>query len=253
PALRPWVKSTPQQLRQTEDAVLAVVNSVLSELAVAELDHFCELFALEEDFLITLPELDHYPDRGAANFWGPVLSDAQGVAPIWPGGEGKKIFAYLKPSYPHFETLLGFLSTAPFRTLVYPGSASAVALAKYRTNQLAISAQPVDIVQAAGLCDVALCHAGHGTCAAMLLAGCPLLLLPMQVEQFLLARSLVNQGMALVIDHTQRENFSHKLEQVLEDPAFKTHARAFSAKYQSLSQHGIVQSIVTRCEALANH
>jgi UDP:flavonoid glycosyltransferase YjiC (YdhE family) len=47
--------------------------------------------------------------------------------------------------------------------------------------------------------DLVICHAGHGTLSAMLLAGRPLLLLPKQLEQLVLSVRLCEQHLAYFI------------------------------------------------------
>jgi len=64
------------------------------------------LLQADEMILRTLPELDHYTGRGTANYAG-IMKSPAGESPVWPEGEGPKVFAYLKS----FETLPALLET----------------------------------------------------------------------------------------------------------------------------------------------
>jgi hypothetical protein len=58
--LRPWMPSDPERLKPCEDLVLANANHVLARWDQPPMDRISRLFYdVEENFLATLPELDH--------------------------------------------------------------------------------------------------------------------------------------------------------------------------------------------------
>ena len=62
--LRPWLseKADMEQLRQDEDAVVARANDMLAGWGRQPLPRLSQLYhSVNENFLLTLPELDHYP------------------------------------------------------------------------------------------------------------------------------------------------------------------------------------------------
>lgn len=75
-----------------EDHVLANVNRLLSHWKLAPLDRLARLYAdVDDTFLTTFPELDHYGTRAGLRYRGPV--NGSGGKPIaWPGG-GKRVYA----------------------------------------------------------------------------------------------------------------------------------------------------------------
>ena len=104
PLLRVTAPLIEAQLAET--FLLATINSVLGEVAAEPLQTLAGLFDVEEDFLCTFPELDHYPQRLGARYWGPIFVSDDGVAPAWPSGGSERIFAYLYPSYRDFDKVV---------------------------------------------------------------------------------------------------------------------------------------------------
>ena len=53
------------------------------------------------------PEFDHYPDRGAAKYWGPILSNGGGRSFEWPeGDEEARIFVYISARHAEFQSMV---------------------------------------------------------------------------------------------------------------------------------------------------
>lgn len=252
PSMRPWLNIPHQRLADGEHAVLQKINQALSKLGTAPLQRIADLFpAPEEEFMLSFAELDHYSSRENTEYLGTTLSIASGVTPVWPDGSGKKLFAYLKPHYAHIEKALEQLANSGARVLIYAGALPQATISRYESTRLKFSKAPFDIVTASKQCDAAVCHAGHGTVSAMLLAGKPVLLLPMQLEQFLLGRRVVDLGAGLLIDQNIFDKDSiGKLRQLLENERLYERARAFAEKYQTVSQQGILEKMLLRCESL---
>ncbi|MDD5758386.1 MAG: glycosyltransferase [Desulfobulbaceae bacterium] len=252
PSMRPWLNIPQQRLVDGEQAVLKAINQALTTLVAPPLQRIADLFPTpENEFMLSFAELDHYPNRQSTKYLGAALSLASGVKPVWPDGNGKKLFAYLKPQYTHIEKVLEQLAHSGARVLVYAGNLPETTLSRYASARLKFSSVPFDIVSASQQCDAAICHAGHGTVSAFLLAGKPLLLLPMQLEQFLLSRRVVDFGAGLLIDQYVFDKDSvGKLQQLLTNKTLKKHARTFAEKYQSINQKDLLSEIILRCESI---
>lgn len=261
PNMRPWIDVSEQRLIMSEQKVVSVINNVLSGLGSRPLHILSDLFNVEEDFLCTFPELDHYQDRGKAHYWGPIL-DLQGGIPLrnesyrpqpkarieGPTEGNKKIFAYLKPRYRDFEKIVQELHTLPYTTLIHAPGISEDFINKYQSKNLSFSLQPIHIGQAREWCDLAICHAGHGTVPAMLLAGRPLLMLPMHLEQYLLSLNVVNYGAGLLVNpELQNHDYRGLINQLLKVPSFAERAQSFAEKYADFNSSMQVEDIVKRC------
>jgi hypothetical protein len=115
--LRPWLGKDDQRLKQTEDQVCDTVNQVLKSFGQQPLDRLAQLFhEVDENFLVTFAELDHYGARPGARYWG-AWTISGGKKPIWPNGQGKRIYAYLKP-FPGLPQLLALLNDLQCPTIL---------------------------------------------------------------------------------------------------------------------------------------
>jgi len=109
----------------------------------------------------------------------------------------------------------------------------------------------MDIARVSMECDVVICHGGHGLVCDMLRAGKPLLLLPMQLEQFLLSANVARMGAGIVINHEEPQaDLSGALQRLLEDPSLANAAKAFAEKYRPLTREVVKQRLADKCEKL---
>lgn len=252
PPMRRWRQHSLQQLMESEARILAAANIALARIGVAPLNRLVDLFEIDEDFLCTFRELDHYPQRdGNARYWGTRYAYGNGREPMWPPGTGKRVFAYLDKNYGNIEKVLQALAASSARVLVYAPGISAQLAMRHQSANMAFLADSVDFGKLGGQCDVGVCHVGHGTTSALLLAGIPLLLLPGQLEQYLLALNVENMGAGLVVNPEAQDNdYAAPLARLLSEPGFGQGARNFAAKYAHENQQERVNKIVDRCEKM---
>ncbi|MDO8938640.1 MAG: glycosyltransferase [Methylicorpusculum sp.] len=252
PGLRPWQPISENELIRTESLVLGVINSVLRRLGAEPLAMMADLFDVEENFLCTFPELDHYPQRNNAIYWGPSLYQSGGQEPLWPSIGDKKIFAYLKHDYPRLDDLLQQLKTSTHSVLVHiPGTTPAF-IQRHASANLHISPQPVKLAEISRQCDLAICHGGAGTLAAFLLSGKPLLLLPLQLEQLLISRNVATLGAGIcVASEIKKPNFRSLISDLLSHRKYTQVAEDFAKKYALFSPGKQALDICNRCETLA--
>lgn len=220
----------PASTDAVERQILDRANAALRVFGQAPLARFVDLYEADASLLFTLRELDHYPERADGDYWGPPLQDG-GETPIWPAATGKRVFAYLKP----FKTLPALLETlkqAGLPTLVY---ASQGQLPPETPPHIRHTAKPVDLTRVTQESDLVICHAGHGTVSAALLAGKPLLLLPLNIEQRMLATRVHTAGMGLSAPALMPEGMRQKLSRLLEEASFTSTARTFAERYAALA------------------
>lgn len=249
PSLRPWLNTPEKQFVETEARVLKHINRVLVAFSCEPLTALHELFDVTEDFLCTLPELDPY-ERKDVDYLGPHFN-IRAVEPIWPEGNEPKIFAYLNTGYTDLGNLLQQLNKLPYRCLVHVFGLSAQVLDQFRSAKLKFAPEPIDVFLAAEQADLYIGHAGNNTSAAMLLSGCPQLLLPCHLEQLLIARSLTELGTA-VFTHAEgiQPDYGNLIKQVLSEKSYRENAQRLAKSYADFEQSKSKTKIADRCETI---
>jgi UDP:flavonoid glycosyltransferase YjiC (YdhE family) len=251
PAFRTWQKIEPRRLLESEARALHVANEVLQRLNAPPLSILADLFDVDENILDTWPELDHYPQRGVAHYWGPAFALDAGVPAQWPAGEGKQVFAYLKSDYRYLDAVLQALRAAPCRALVFLAGASTALIKKHQSGTLAIVSEPVNMDSARRAADVIVCHAGIGTAAASLLAGKPLLLLPIFSEGYTLGDRVAQLGAGINVPYLDKApDYKKPLLRLLKEPGFTEKAQAFAHKYRDFSHARQIEETIARIEEI---
>jgi len=251
PNMRRWLEVPPQRLLNSDALVLKTINQSLHP-SVAPLSALHQMFERVDCLFVGVPELDPYGPRAAECYLGLHVGISGKAAPQWPVGEGKRIFAYLRADYAEIDHLLAALAACGARCLIHMAGTSPVLIERYRSPRMVFSDTPVDIVSAAAQCDAAICHSGTGTVNALLQAGKPMVLLPAQLEQFLLARNVEALGAALVVvPEAARRDFGDALKSILENPSFVGHARALAERYREPSIQAVLDRAVARIEGRA--
>lgn len=264
PDLRPWQDHYPDRLLFSELAVLDAFNACLSDQGQPPLPRLASLFRrVDANLLTSFPALDHYqgrlgpsasaPEAGTA---GPaveyvgVWSDLAGLAPVWPEGRGRPLFAYLKP-FPALGALLEHLAHLGLPTLVYLSGDTPDSRAWPDCPSLRITRSPIDMARAARAAGLAICHGGHGTVATQLLAGTPVLAIPLVVEQRIVADNLERIGAGAAASADDAAAILATLDRLLDDPAPAAAAAAFAAAHAGQDPAGALEYVIRRIEGLA--
>lgn len=251
PNMRPWVPVPGERLLQNDLQVLAGINAVLARFERPPLATLTELFRVAEDSLLTFPELDHYDNRGPAKYWG-TLPAAVAAPPQWPATAGRRVFAYLRPNSAHFEAALQALHSLSAAVLVFAPGAPAQIVERFSAPHLKFSGEPVDLNSVARQADAAVTYASPAATIAFLMAGKPALMIPGQLEQFLLARRVEQMGAGLLVNPEKPpHDLGSKLQRILEEPEFIGNARAFAQKYAAFPQQTIAVNLARRIEEIA--
>jgi UDP:flavonoid glycosyltransferase YjiC (YdhE family) len=201
PALRDWVESDAPQLAAIDARLLGAITQAFERLRMSRglprVAH--EIFAADEQLLCTFPEMDPFGPRPGITYVGPVARGAADEEVAWRGERGPRVFAYLKPRDPRFAALIAALGSVAGEAIVAaPGLAPQEASALSQ-GSLRVFANTLNLERVLAAADLCVCHASPGVCASALVAGVPLGLLPMQLEQYLIARRLAQAGVAELI------------------------------------------------------
>ena len=211
-----------------------------------------DIYDANAHILCTFPELDPFGPRDAVEYFGPQGDATSGVEMRWSGESRPRIFAYLKPRSPRFVALLAGLRDCGAEVIVAaPGMTSEDALAastgSMRVLPSAVNLDP--ILEDASLC---VAHAGSGLTARALVAGIPMALLPMQLEQFLTAKRLAEGGSAaLVSPEEAAPDFKSWLAGLLDREDMRLAARERAQAHRGYSFADAIRRAASRIAQLA--
>jgi hypothetical protein len=225
-------KLAAEVLQASDTLVLENMNRALAQLDLSPLSNLPALFDCDLEFLCSFAELDHYPERGPARYWGQQYIDDVGESVSWPENGRKRIFIFMRQQNKGFERLLSQLRLVDCEVFVVSPGISATLLARYRSPHIRFTTELHRLSSLAGNCDLAILYGGSGTMVPCLLAGIPLLLMPQYMEQRLAVQRVVELGAALVIDDpVPAFDFVKMVLEMLGNPAYRQAAQQFAQKY----------------------
>jgi len=247
PTLLPGTAVSAQALRRSESEVLARINRVLAGAGAQALPCLAALFDVRCRVLWTLPELDHYEGREGDRFLGPVIA-TPGTPIDWPDGPGARIFGYCHAGYPAFAEVAKALRALDVPAVLVAGGDGADTVEE--GARLRVSRRALDLHQAGREASLVVSHAGYGTAATCLLAGCPQLMVPRYVEQRMLAWRLRERGFGEAAA-PRAQSIVAAARRMLAEPRYARAARALAARYEDHDEQQPVQQTVRACEDAA--
>ncbi len=244
PCLRDWETVTPQRLASAEEQVLNAANTVLELHGAPPLPNAARLLLGDAALLSTWPEFDHYGRTAhAATWYGPVYMALGGAAPAWPAGQGPRVFAYLKHGHPAHAAVLRALADEGCRVLCYLPEVAGCRAVPVDSPLIRYAPQPVALDAALAAADLCVSHAGEAMLAQALEAGVPVLMLPMQLEQFLAARRVEAWGGGVSAARMQPDgDWRTVVRTLLDDGRYRAAAAAFA-------QQRAGQTVLQRAQA----
>lgn len=200
-SMRPWEAIAPDALISLDGRVLAVVNAVLAAVKAGPMRALRDLFDGVPAFLCGFPELDHYPGRAGADWYGQVF--AAGPTPA----------VDLDPGHP---------------------ARAAVTEALGRL----------------GSADVVICQ-GIEAVGPALLAGKPVLMLPIFLEQTMTLHRLMQQGLGRGLPLTaDADAIEAALREMLADDGCGQRVANFARAYDGYRPDIAIQAVADEIEAL---
>jgi UDP:flavonoid glycosyltransferase YjiC (YdhE family) len=251
PFMHWWRNEIPTRLVQSEKVLLENINAALAAIGQSSMKAIADLFDLDETFITSWPEVDHYPARGSsARYWGTIEKSDRGAEPTWPANGREKVFAYF--AYWNDAVLkqaLPLLRNAPYSTLLHAPGLPPATVATIEGPNLIYSPQMVRMASVLKDAVAIVCHAGYGTVTTALLAGKPVLLMPIQFEQYMFAKRIEQLGAGLILEPSQKDP-AGLLRRLIEEPRYTLAAKAFANRYANETTDARLSAIVDRCEAL---
>ncbi len=250
PCLRPWEKVTDERLLTSDNLVLDVINKILQKYGAKKIDALYELYDVDENFLVTIAELDHYKNR-KAKYWGEIAQHNPGETPVWKNNGAKKVFAYIKPESKMFEFILAQLAKTKLDIILFAPNLPAKVTKQYADSTITFSNKPLDIEKVAKECDFGLCHAGHDTLLNLLIYGKPVLIFPTQLEQYILSLRVEESGAGIsIIEGSPEKNIEMAIKDIASKQSFYTAAQKIATHYAEQFKEPPLTQLVRRCEEI---
>jgi hypothetical protein len=250
PRLRPGMSE--QELLDGESAVLNNVNRALGHIGQSRLLRLSDLYReVDETILTTFPELDHFGPRPAAKYWGvwPVSVTKKSDF-NWPQGDGRRVYAYLKP-FDALDALLQRLTELRLPTVVVGDGIQPEMKDRFESQSIRFSPEPIAAAQAADWCDIGVLNATHGMLSAMLLAGKPTLNIPVQFEQRLLSLKIVELRAGVAASPQQPDEVVRAFDYMLANrERLAVAAQGFAERYQDFDADSQINRLLDRFEEL---
>jgi UDP:flavonoid glycosyltransferase YjiC (YdhE family) len=240
PPMAYWLTGEAAQCTAYDARLLGPTNEALAIVGDPPLRSMTALFEGVHQGVVSIPELTHYLTYPVGTaMLGPAFVDDVGQAPNWPLGatpEGKKIFAYVSPTYHGFEALMAAMKASGLSTLVHAKGISPQAAERLggATMRLEVNALRMDqVLQDA---DIIVSHASVGVASAAALAGKIQLGLPQHMEQEMVSRRLVQTGAGLAVPvGTKDADFKGLLARLMGETQFAQAALKLAQQCVGLS------------------
>jgi len=251
--LRHWEPAPRARLEAADRRVLNAINQALAAFGAKPLATIGDLF-VGRLMLLTYPELDIYPERGPSDYYG-ITESAEGkLAPDWPAGDGPRVFVYLYHYYKELARLAEALAGRRCPTLALCRGIDSGLRARHHGGSVYFAEEPMSVSRLLPQAEIVVCHGSHQMTAQALLAGKPVLLLPTQLEQFLIMRRAVRHGAGLgVAPEAKNPDFASALGALAANESYAGKAREFAARYSGHSRDAALATMIARIEtALGN-
>lgn len=253
PALRYWETPDMKVLADHEQSILGNINQALTSLGHGTLSGLRDMLETDMSFIMTWPELDHYPSRKTGEYVGPFYVEDTGVDADWlPRQEGRaRIFAYLSHGHDIGPIIRALQSMKGQDVILVARRLSADNLKTLAGfPHLRVYTDPVKISPLTSGADLCITHGGSGTFVQFMMGGVPQLIYPNHIEQLMAARRMEMLGCGLV-GQTQGkpENAIQAIQRILTTPSYRTKALEWAATRQGHNVNGQAVIIADRIAA----
>lgn len=249
PIIRPWRQVNLRAVEMLEATLLARLNSWCGKFAVEPLRRLSDLYATGTQLLAVLAETDHFAPRAEANYIGPIFAADFGERVDWPATKdrpGPKVLVYLAPDRRN-QAILHALSASGARVVaVLPGKAE---IGLGPMPNVRVQRGPLQLAPLLRDADLFIGNAGHGMSAASLLAGIPMMVLPLNVEQAIITGQLVATGAVIsLLDGMHSRDWQARIREAMVSDALRATARTIAAKYEGVSHSRTVSTVIHAVE-----
>lgn len=227
-----FIPASIERVRASEREVLTNANLILKQLNAEPLKRIADLFKVGA--ITTFSELDYYNvQRRDIIYAGQISALSTAAATDEFSSDKTKVFVYLRNDYLYLDDLLNALNNLD-------GYEFICCIPNYSGSQyynLRIHSVPLKLDKILKSADLVISHGGNNLTSEALLAGVPLLVIPQQLEQLVLARRLANRKLISVMS----TNIGLSIVEAL---SLRDNAKSFAEKYENHTTQNSLQNIL---------
>lgn len=247
----PWLPAAREDAAAAEARLAHTLEELAQRLGTSTAPRsMAELFPAQACVLCTWAELDHFDRPGQPAYVGPVWGDlAQGPRVGFKRAQGPRVLVYLNLIDKRYDLLWQALTAAGADVMVLSPGGTPWAHDAARGWGVEVVDHPVDLTPLLAQADAVVNHGGMATCSMALLAGKPLLVLPQNAEQGILAHRLARRGLAAATVRLRDKANMQQRAKALLDGSPRQAVAALAARYSGYTPAAAVDSIVQRLDA----
>lgn len=253
--MRDWRPGAPRDgvVQRQEKRLLETVNTVLESQGKSPLQYFSDLYRADFTVIKTLPELDlHHRTADDRTLFCVPQSAGNRDAARWIDGTGPRIFAYLSPEHPQWDTLISALKHCHGRVFLHCPGDKRERLKSCDEGRFRLSTDNVDMTASLREADLFIGHGSMTSVAQALVAGVPVLSFPIQLEQLLNGQNVQRLGAgACIAKPDSVDDATRAINRALADSAMRQRAQQIAAQAQSLPTHNAMAIVADYCVKLA--
>ncbi len=245
-------KFSAQRIQSSEQSVLDCANAAAAMAGMSALPNLGALYPSATTYITSIAQLDHY-ERNTDHYIGSTAMTTTGKSVPWPiqfgpqdtGELPAKVFVYLKSHYAGLDLIFSTLATMPIQVIAYVPGISGSNLKKWNSATISVSTEPVNLQTVLTECAALICHGG-GLVEPTLLAGVPILILPTQVEQIIMAQKIDALGAGMACYPDALPTFKKKLKLLLSDAKYSLQAKTIAEQGKQFSATSRLQALVEK-------
>lgn len=248
-SFRPHDAVPTDRLITSETLALGSINQVLESKGIASISHTSEIFSQASVMMTTFPELDHYGPRKQLEYVG-LFSELRPSSYNWEPTKRRKVFCYLRAAYLYLDNVLMALEAIDCDALCIVPDAEDATLARYDKSTVRVQRETVSIKSTMDKADLIITY-GTGTMHDALLAGKPILICPLNAEQFMVGTRIVSLGAGLILPNGTSVTAMHDVINLMcENQNYMRSAQGFAKKYIGFSSDDAVSRVIGSIQRL---
>lgn len=216
-------------LKPFEDSIVMTINSALAFHGIKPIRRIGDIHRCNNNVILGIPELFYYPHRKDEDFYGFLCADF-GTSPDFLDLPGPKVFCYIY-YFPQFDFILDFLSKSNINTLLLGIGIPAYVRDKYIGTSVKFTNSRYKLSLIAEQTDLLICNGNFGTMGELIMRGVPMLTLPIQAEQNILAKALEDLGVGINAGGRDGDRIIEAINDLLNNPSYKKACKKLGKKY----------------------